>query len=84
MISRTMTDQEIQPYVGKPVRVTLADRRTLAGVLHASDAHGHGHIHYVVSSDPIREGDPPVAEVIHGGDQITQIEDASGDPAATE
>jgi hypothetical protein len=78
-----MTDQEIQPYVGKPVRVTLADGRILAGVLSAGDDHGHGHRHYAVSSDAIREGGHPSREMIHGGDQIATIEDASGDPAAT-
>jgi len=78
-----MTDQEIRPYLGKPVRVTLADRRVLAGVLRSADAEGHHHDHYMVVSDPIRRGEPPVAELIHGGDQIVTIEDASGDPAAT-
>ncbi|HEY1428433.1 MAG TPA: hypothetical protein VGF18_02595 [Candidatus Tumulicola sp.] len=77
-----MTDQEIQPYVGKPVRVTLADRRVIAGILQASEAHGHGHVHYVVVSPPVREGDEPTGEVIHGADQIVTIDDASGDPAA--
>ena len=78
-----MTDQEIQPYVGKPVRVTLADRRIIAGVLRSSEDLGHGHNHYAIVSDPIREGEPAVREVVHGGDQIVTIEDASGDPSAT-
>jgi hypothetical protein len=78
-----MTDKEIQPYLGKAVRVTLADRRVLAGVIHASEDRGHGHNHYAIVSDPVREGEGPVREVIHGGDQIATIEDASGDPAAT-
>jgi len=78
-----MTDQEIKPFVGKPARVTLADGRILAGVLRASDDHGHGHTHYAVFSGAVREGEPPVRELIHGGDQITNIEDASGDPAAS-
>jgi hypothetical protein len=78
-----MTDQEIKPYLGKPVRVTLADRRVLAGVLHAADDQGHGHQHYIIASDAIREGGRPAREIIHGGDQIATIEDASGDPAAT-
>jgi hypothetical protein len=78
-----MTDQEIQPYIGKPVRATLADGRVLAGVLRASDDHGHGHQHYAIVSDAIREGGQPVREVIHGGDQIATIDDASADPAAT-
>ena len=79
----SMTDQEIKPYLGKAVRVTLADRRVLAGVLHASDESGHGHRHYAIVSDAIREGGQAAREVIHGGDQIATIEDASGDPAAT-
>jgi hypothetical protein len=79
-----MTDQEIKPFLGKPVRATLADGRVLAGVLEGGDDGGHGHSHYAVVSDPIREGGQPVAEMIHGGDQIATLEDASGDPAATE
>ena len=79
-----MTDQEIQPFLGKAVRVSLADGRILAGMLRASDGDRHSHRHYLVSSDPVREGDRPVSEMIHGGDQITNIEDASDDPAATE
>ena len=78
-----MTDQEIEPYIGKAVRVTLADRRVLAGVLHASSESGHGHRHYAIVSDAIREGGHAERELIHGGDQIATIEDASGDPAAT-
>jgi hypothetical protein len=79
-----MTDQEVAPFVGKPVRITLADTRILAGTLHADDAHGHGHVHYAVVSDPVAAGGDPVAEVIHGAAQITEIEDASNDPAAVE
>ncbi|MGD0476121.1 MAG: hypothetical protein ABSB70_23295 [Candidatus Velthaea sp.] len=79
-----MTDQEVQPFVGKAVRVTLADERILAGTLHADSSHGHGHTHYAVVSDPIVKGGQPVQEVIHGSAQITQIEDASDDPAAVE
>ena len=79
-----MTDSEVQPFVGKPVRVTLADGRLLAGTLHADDAHGHGHVHYAVVSDPIMKGGEKVSEMLHGADIITNIEDASADPAATE
>jgi hypothetical protein len=78
-----MTDQEVKPYIGKPVRVTLADGRILAGVLRASDDHGHGHQHYAVFSRALRKDEPPVRELIHGSDQMTNIEDASGDAAAT-
>jgi len=82
-----MTDQELAPYVGKAVRVTLADGRLVAGTLHADDAddaHGHGHSHYAIVSDPIREGDQKVREVLHGGDAVVSVEDASDDPAAIE
>ncbi len=79
-----MTDKEIQPYIGKPVRIQLADRRVLAGVLRAAGGEGHGHTHYAVLSDPTGAGESrePVQEIIHGGDQIVDIEYASGDPAA--
>jgi hypothetical protein len=80
----TMTDQEVHPFVGKPVRVTLADGRILAGTLHADDAHGHGHAHYAVVSDPVAAGGSKATEVIHGADIITNIEDAADDPAAVE
>jgi hypothetical protein len=79
-----MTDDEVRPYVGSPVRLTLDDGRVLAGTLHADDSHGHGHTHYAVVSDPVREGGDKVTEIIHGADRITVIEDASGDPAAVE
>jgi hypothetical protein len=79
-----MTDDEVREYVGKPVRVTLADGRVIAGTLHADHHHGHGHTHYAVVSDPIREGEAPAREVLHGADLITEIADASNDPAAVE
>jgi len=79
-----MTDQEVKPFVGQPVRITLADGRVLAGTLHADDAHGHGHTHYAVVSDPIQQGGDPVTEMLHGASSITTIEDASNDPAAVE
>lgn len=78
-----MTDQEVQAFNGKAVRVTLADGRVIAGTLHADDAHGHGHVHYVVVSDGIA-GSDKVSEMLHGADAITQIVDASDDPAAVE
>jgi hypothetical protein len=79
-----MHDNEIEPFVGTAVRVTLADGRILAGTLHAHGDQGHGHVHYAVVSDPVAAGGEPVVEVIHGGDQITNVEDASDDPAAVE
>jgi hypothetical protein len=79
-----MTDQEVKPFVGSPVRLTLADGRVLAGTLHSHGDEGHGHVHYAVVSDPVSEGGDPVVEVIHGADHITQVEDASDDPAAVE
>jgi hypothetical protein len=78
-----MTEAEIEPYLGRPVRVTLADGQIFAGVLHADTSHGHGHVHYAVVSAPVRDGGHDVQTVIHGGDQIATIEDASDDPAAT-
>jgi hypothetical protein len=79
-----MTDSEVQPWVGKPVRATLADGRIIAGTLHADDGHGHGHVHYIISSDPVRPGEREVQEVIHGAASFVEIADASGDAAARE
>ena len=79
-----MTDEEMKPFIGKAVRVTMADGRIIAGTLHDDDAAGHGHAHYRVVSDPIREGGAPVSETLHGAEQVTNVEDASDDPAAVE
>jgi hypothetical protein len=79
-----MTDEEVQPYVGKAIRLTLDDGRVLAGTLHADASGGHGHTHYAVVSDPIQEGGEQVKAVIHGAGRITVIDDASDDPAAVE
>ena len=79
-----MTDEEVRPWVGKPVRLTLDDGRVLAGTLRSENGHGHGHAHYAVVSDPIRQGQDQVAEMIHGAERINEIEDASDDPAAVE
>jgi hypothetical protein len=79
-----MTDNEVQAWVGKAVRITLTDASVVAGTLHADDGHGHGHTHYTVVSDPIKKGDEKVRVLIHGAALISNIEDASGDPAAVE
>jgi hypothetical protein len=79
-----MHDDEVQPFVGTAVRITLADGRILAGTLHAHGDHGHGHVHYAVVSDPVEKGGEPVVEMIHGSDKITDVVDASDDPAAVE
>ena len=79
-----MTEDEVRPWVGKPVRVTLDDGRVIAGTLHSEDGHDHGHTHYAVVSDPVAEGGDPVVEMIHGAGRINEIEDASDDPAAVE
>jgi hypothetical protein len=79
-----MTDNEVRPYVGKPVRLTLDDGRVLAGTLHEEHGHGHGHSHYSIVSDPVRQGGGKVTETIHGAERITTIEDAANDPAAVE
>ena len=79
-----MTDQEVRPYVGKPVRATLADGRIVAGTLHEDHGHGHGHSHYTIVSDPVKPGGEKVRETFHGAEIFVQIDDASGDPAARE
>ena len=79
-----MTVDEVKPYIGKAVRMTMADGTILAGTLHAEGDHGHGHVHYAIVSDPVQKGGEKVVEMIHGADHITTIEDASGDPAAVE
>jgi hypothetical protein len=79
-----MHPDEVQPFVGKAVRLTLADGTVLAGTLHAHGDEGHGHVHYAIVSDPIQAGGENVVEMLHGSDQITEIVDASDDPAAVE
>jgi hypothetical protein len=79
-----VTDAEVHPWVGKAVRATLADGRVIAGTLHAEDTHGHGHAHYILVSDSVRQGDKKVQEMIHGAESFVQIVDASSDPAARE
>lgn len=77
-----MTDDEVTPFLGKPIRATLADGKIFAGVLERDSAHSHGHAHYVISSSPLRSGQGDVHEVIHGAELFTDIEDAADDLAA--
>jgi len=77
-----MTNEQLKPFVGKPVRLTLSNGDVLAGTLHVEDGHGHPHMHYIVESDPVQEGGAKVRALVHGADLIVQIEDASDDPAA--
>jgi hypothetical protein len=80
-----MTDAEIEPFIGKPVRLTMDNGTVLAGTLHGhGDSGGHGHVHYAVVSDPIVKGGEKVVEMIHGGGRIATIEEAGDDPAAVE
>jgi hypothetical protein len=79
-----MTNEEVLPWLGKPVRVTLTDATLLAGTLHAEDGEDHGHVHFKVVSAPLRQGAEKVSVLIHGAALITNIEDASDDPAAIE
>ena len=79
-----MTEQEIQVWLNKPVRATLADGRIFAGTLHVDEGHGHGHKHYLIVSPAVREGAQKTTEMFHGPEAFTTIEDASGDPAANE
>ena len=73
-----MTDHEVKPFVGRAVRVTLADGRILAGTLHReADTKADSNAYLVVS-------DAPVEARIEEADRITQIEDAANDPAAVE
>ena len=69
-----MTDSQVRPWVGKSVRATLDDGRVVTGTLHADDAHGHGHAHYVIVS----AGASGRQEVIHGADAFAEIEAATG------
>lgn len=77
-----MTDAEVKPFVGKAVRATIADGRTVAGTLYAGDDHGHGHVHYAIVSDPIQEDGEVAEEIFHGATAFTELVDASNDPAA--
>ena len=79
-----MTEQELKPWVGKPIRATLSDGRVLAGTLHIDDGHGHGHKHYLIVSDPVKEGAAKSTEMLHGPQAFAMIEDAASDPAANE
>jgi hypothetical protein len=66
------------------VRVTLADGQVLAGTLHRAADTDASSKAYLVVSDPVEEGHAPVEARIDDADRVTQIEDASSDPAAVE
>lgn len=70
-----MTYEEVAPYVGKPVRLTLADGRVLAGTIHPL---------YAIVSDPVLKGGKPAREILQGPGIITEVLDASDDAAAVE
>lgn len=70
-----VTKDEIAPFLNKPVRVTLDDRQVYAGRLEQ-----HGEKYAVRNNGPVKE--QQYIE-IDNGDRITDIEDASDDPAAT-
>ncbi len=74
-----MTDAEIQPYLNKTVRATLADGRVLVGKLET----GHNHYAYVLSTAPVDTGDH-LHEHIQSGGQINELEDLTGTPEAIE
>ena len=61
-----MRDDEILPWIGKAVRVTLTDASIVAGTLHGDDGHGHGHKHYTVVLGPDQKGRRQGWVLIHG------------------
>jgi hypothetical protein len=77
-----MTDHEVKPFVGRAVRVTLADGRILAGTLHRQADTEAASPAYLVVSDPLSAGSDRVQERIESAELMTQVEDASTDPAA--
>lgn len=76
-----MTTDEVAPFVGQSVRVTLADGRMFAGTLRREEGVGVDD-GYVVVSPALRAGERSVNGVIESASLITQIDDASGDEAA--
>lgn len=72
-----MTDEELRPYLNRPVRLTLDDGRVLAGRLTRDAAGGQ----YTVSSAPLRQNEERVVEEVLAR-RITTIEEAFDDPAA--
>lgn len=77
-----MTEDEVKAWNGKAVRATMIDGSVFAGTLHVDIGHGHSHPHYTIVSNPIQEGGMPIKKIIHGPEAITEILDASDDPAA--
>ena len=72
-----MTEEEIRPYLNRPVRLTLDDGRVLAGRLAHDPVRGV----YSVSSAPLRQSEGRVVEEVLPR-RITTIEEAFDDPAA--
>ena len=77
-----MTDHEVKPFVGRAVRVTLADGRILAGTLHRQADTAASSPAYLVVSDPLSADGNRVQVRIESAELMTQVEDASTDPAA--
>ncbi|MBV8600790.1 MAG: hypothetical protein JO359_04410 [Candidatus Eremiobacteraeota bacterium] len=65
-----MTDAEVQPWVGKWIRATLADGRVLAGKL---EQHGS---HYTVMTPAPDKRESDTTEKVPSAAQIATIENA--------
>ena len=76
-----MTEDEIRPYVGKPVRITLDDGRVLAGTLHADG--GGGNVLTLVIAPGIPAGRKVTTPLDHYS-LLRSIEDAFGLPLLRE
>ncbi|MGZ3497168.1 MAG: hypothetical protein ACXWNK_14815 [Vulcanimicrobiaceae bacterium] len=73
----SMIEEELRPYLNRPVRLTLDDGRVLAGRLAQDPAGGQ----YTVSSAPLRQNEGRIVEEVLPR-RITTIEEAFDDPAA--
>ena len=72
-----MTDEDLKPYLGMVVRLTLSNDDVLTGVLRADHDHGDTHVRYVVASPPTGQDSAIVSALIHGSDLIVAIEHAT-------